>query len=151
MNYQYLLWIALFCYALHIVEEFTLNWKGWAIEVIKLPVDWNNFYVVNAAVIALGISCAEVGWQFPIFALIYPALMIINAILFHIIPTIHTRIYSPGIVTAILLFLPVGTLCFYFPYHLNIINAYDILIAFILGYILMMFPVILLKIAIRNK
>jgi hypothetical protein len=147
MGYQYWLWIAVFCYGLHIMEEYVMDWKNWAVQTIHLPVEWNNFYITNAIVIAIGISCAQVGWFCPIFALIYPALMIINAILFHIIPTIKSRVYSPGVVTGIILFLPVGTLCFYYPYKLNIIGVYDIVVAFILGFILMMYPVVLLRIA----
>ncbi len=47
MNQTYILWIATFAYALHIVEEYTFDWKGWAIAVLKLPVNWIHFAVVN--------------------------------------------------------------------------------------------------------
>src|SRR5215813_4721313 len=86
MSREYVLWIAVAAYGLHILEEFELNWRDWARSVLQLPVDWNSFYVVNALVIVLGACSAAVGWREPWFALAYPALMLINATLFHVVP-----------------------------------------------------------------
>jgi hypothetical protein len=46
-----LCWLATAIYALHVMEEFIFDWRGWARAVLKLPVEWNSFYVTNAAVI----------------------------------------------------------------------------------------------------
>jgi hypothetical protein len=51
----YVLWIATLAYALHVVEEYMFDWKGWASSVLKLPVDWTLFAIVNGAVVVLGI------------------------------------------------------------------------------------------------
>ena len=40
--------------------------------------------MVNAVVIALGAGCAMVGWRCPAVALIFPAFMVVNALLFHL-------------------------------------------------------------------
>jgi len=69
MSHAYVLWIAVAAYGFHILEEYELNWHDWARNVLKLPVDWTSFYIVNSLVIVLGICCAEVGWQLPIFSL----------------------------------------------------------------------------------
>src|SRR4051794_24018120 len=67
MTNAYVLWIATAAYGLHILEEYELNWRAWARNVLKLPVDWDTFYVVNALVLVFGACCAMVGWQRPEF------------------------------------------------------------------------------------
>jgi hypothetical protein len=115
--HAYLLWIAVCCYAAHIYEEALLGWLSWAQDVLKFKnLSWRDFYLTNAIVVILGICCAMVGWSNPAFSLILPGLMLINALFLHILPTIIKRRYSPGLFTAIVLFLPVGTLCFYVAY-----------------------------------
>jgi len=79
MDHTYILWIATFAYALHILEEYMFNRKDWAAGLSILPISWSDFAVVNGSVIVLGICCSSVGWQEPGFALSLPALMIINA------------------------------------------------------------------------
>lgn len=106
MSHDYILWIATTAYALHMIEETVYDWHGWVRRVLGLHAEWNEFYVVNAFVIVLGISCAVIGWRRPEMALSFPAFMLVNAILFHIGPAAVTRIFSPGLITAVVLFLP---------------------------------------------
>jgi hypothetical protein len=113
MGHQVWLWVATAAYGLHVMEEFTFDWKNWANRVLKLPVDWSTFYVTNAIVIVLGVAAAEIGWQMPALSLAFPALMIINAVLFHIVPFIAKKKFSPGLITAVILFLPLGGWIFY--------------------------------------
>lgn len=42
MSHEYVLWIALAAYGLHILEEFELNWRDWARAVLGLPIDWGR-------------------------------------------------------------------------------------------------------------
>ena len=48
MSLTDLLWLATAAYGVHILEEYQLNWRDWARAVIRLPVEWSDFYVVNA-------------------------------------------------------------------------------------------------------
>jgi len=43
MPHEHILWIALAAYGLHILEEYELNWRDWARNVLRLPVDWGSF------------------------------------------------------------------------------------------------------------
>ena len=109
MTLQTLAWLAMAAYALHMMEEYTFDWRNWARAVIKLPVEWSDFYVTNAIVIALGIAQAQLAPALPLAPLIFASLMLINAVFFHILPVVRTGgRFSPGVVTAVLLFLPVG-------------------------------------------
>jgi hypothetical protein len=142
---EYWLWVATFVYGAHALEEFVLDWKTWANKVMHFRVDWPAFYVTNALVIVLGVAAAEVGWKLPGFSLAFPALMIINAVLFHILPFILAKKYSPGLMTAVLLFLPLGVWLFYAADKDGVLSMKTTLTAFILGAGFMAYPVLLLK------
>lgn len=147
--HTYILWIATFCYALHIVEEYTFDWKGWALSVLKLPVTWTHFAIVNGVVIVLGISCASVGWDFPAYALSLPALMLINASFFHVLPFLLTKgRFSPGLGTAIILFYPVSIWAYYGAYLDGVLSFSTLLISILLGAVLMASPIIMLKLRV---
>lgn len=150
MNHEYILWIALFAYALHIVEEYTFDWKGWAASVLKLPVSWTHFALVNGAVVVLGIACASVGWALPGFALSLPALMVINATFFHVLPFIVTKgRFSPGLATAVILFYPISLWAYYGAYLDGILSAGVAVISVVLGALLMVFPIAMLKLRLK--
>ena len=145
MKPDYIFWVALAAYALHILEEYNYDWKTWAQKILKLDMDWNTFYVVNVIMLFVGIACAEVGWSHPTFSLIFPALMVINALFFHILPYIRSkRKFSPGLITAIFLFLPIGLASFNDAINLGIFTK-SIVISALCGAFLMAYPIFLLK------
>ena len=143
MSHEYILWIATAAYAVHMIEETMYNWQGWVRRVLKLHSEWNEFYVVNAFVIVLGIYCAMVGWRQPAAALIFPAFMLVNGVLFHITPVLITRIFSPGLFTAVILFLPKGSWAYYGAWHDGVLSTSTVFISGVVGFLLMMFPIVL--------
>jgi hypothetical protein len=144
--HEHTLWIAVAAYGVHILEEHELNWRDWARNILRLPVDWPSFYVVNALVALLGICCAAIGWREPWLALSFPAVMLINATLFHVLPVLTTRVYSPGVVTAVLLFYPVAAWAYYGAWLDGRLTATTAIVSVLLGAALMATPVGLLKI-----
>ncbi|MFG1359867.1 HXXEE domain-containing protein [Xanthobacter pseudotagetidis] len=109
MTLTELAWLSLAAYAIHMVEEFMLDWRDWARAVIKLPVDWGDFYITNSVVVVLGIVQAQLAATFPLAPLVFAALMLVNATFFHVAPVIWTRgRFSPGAITAVLLFYPMA-------------------------------------------
>ena len=135
-------------YALHVIEELMFDWRGWARAILKLPVEWNSFYVTNAAVMVLGIVAANRADSFPSLALAFPALMIVNAVFFHVVPFAVTRgRFSPGLITAIALFLPTGLWCYHAASVAGILSSEAFWISALLGALLMAFPVVLLKLS----
>lgn len=146
MSHEYVLWIAVAAYAIHMLEEYALNWRGWARQVLKLPVDWSMFYLVNSLVVVLGICCAMVGWRAAWFSLSFPALMLINATLFHVAPVLATRVYSPGVATAVALFYPAAAWCYWGAWKDGSLTGASLLGSTLLGGALMASPIVLLKI-----
>jgi hypothetical protein len=143
IDHSYLLWVAMVAYAVHMMEETIYNWHDWVRTVFKLNAEWSEFYLVNAFVIVLGAGCAMVGWRIPAFALIFPAFMVVNALFFHIAPVIKTGIFSPGVITAVLLFLPVTAWVYIEAARDGVLNTQSVVISSILGFVLMLFPIVL--------
>jgi hypothetical protein len=144
MKDQSIFWMATTAYGLHIMEEFFYDWKSWANHVLKLPVDWTGFYITNITVLFFGICCSSVGWAHPAFALAFPALMLINGLFFHVLPVWVTRKFSPGLITALLLFFPVGLTAFHSALAVGV-SSREIVVSFLMGMALMGFPIFLLK------
>jgi len=145
-----LMWLATASYGLHILEEYQLNWRDWARTVVALPVEWSDFYVVNALVIVLGIVAANLAAPWPGIALAFPALMLINATFFHVLPMLraHGR-FSPGLFTAIVLFYPIGVACYWRAAADGALGASALIGSLLIGVVLMASPVVLLK--IKNR
>jgi len=143
MDLSHWLWLATAAYAIHMIEEFMLEWRDWARAVIGLPVDWPDFYIANGVVVVLGIVAANLA----AVALGFAGLMLINAIFFHIAPFIWTRgRFSPGLFTALLLLIPVGAACYWVAHEAGVLTPARIAGSLLLGAALMATPVILLRI-----
>ena len=146
MNLTDLTWLALACYGIHILEEYQLDWRNWARTVMGLPVEWPDFYVVNALVIVLGAVAAELAATVPLLALSFPALMLINASFFHVAPFLGTRgRFSPGLITAVVLFYPVALACYWRAGLDGHLDAATVIGSLAIGAALMASPVLLLK------
>lgn len=150
MSHEYRLWIALAAYSIHMLEEYELNWRDWARSVLRLPVEWGAFYVTNAVVVVLGVTFAAVGWREPWFALGLPALMLINATFFHVLPTIVTRVYSPGLATAVVLFYPVACWAYYGAWMDGVLTTPTAILSGTFGALLMATPIVLLRVKDRK-
>lgn len=143
-------WLALAAYALHMLEEFMFDWRNWARAVIRLPVEWADFYMTNAIVIVLGIMQAETAATLPLMPAIFAAVMLINATFFHVLPMIVTRgRYSPGVFTAVVLFYPVGIAIFAKLVALPGFATAYLILALIFGALLMAYPIVMLHLKQR--
>lgn len=150
MDLQTLAWLAMAAYAIHILEEFVFDWRNWARAVIRLPVEWADFYVTNGIVVALGIAQAAVSPSFPIAPLIYASLMAINAIFFHILPFVATRgRFSPGLFMAIVLFLPMAWAMWHKAIEAGQVDGATAAISILGGALLMAYPVVMLRLKSR--
>jgi hypothetical protein len=146
-----LMWLATAAYGMHILEEYQLNWRDWARAVIALPVEWSDFYVVNALVIVLGIVAANLAGHWPGLALSFPALMLINATFFHVLPILRTHgRFSPGLFTAVVLFYPIGIACYWRSAADGALSSSALVGSLIIGALLMGSPIVLLKIKDRR-
>lgn len=138
-------WLALGAYTIHICEEYFFNWRDWARAVIRLPVTWADFAVVNGAVIALGIVQAELAASLPLVPLCYAALLLINATFFHVGPFITTRgRFSPGLATALVLFYPTAIGTYRAAIIDGVLDPLTFIASLIGGALLMAMPIVFL-------
>jgi Protein of unknown function with HXXEE motif len=112
MAHEWVLWILVAASAMHVVEERALGWQGWATGYlgprIGAVATWADFWATNMLLIVFGVSAAVVGWSAPAFALAFPALLLIDAVLFHLVPSLQASRPNPGLITVLLLYLPIG-------------------------------------------
>lgn len=143
-------WLALAAYAVHILEEYTFDWRSWARTIIGLPVEWSDFYVTNAVVIVLGIVQGELASTLVFAPLSFASLMLVNATFFHVLPFVRTGgRFSPGLVTAVALFYPVGLSVFRCAWSEGHLEPGVTFAALLVGAALMAFPIIMLN--LRSK
>jgi hypothetical protein len=146
MTLQTLAWLSMAAYAAHVMEEFTFDWRNWARAVIKLPVEWSDFYVTNAVVIALGIAQAELAPTLPLAPLVFASLMMINAVFFHIVPFVRMRgRFSPGLITAIVLFFPAALAVWLRAKSDGVVDLQTGMLAIGGGAMLMAYPIVMLN------
>jgi hypothetical protein len=72
--------------------------------------------------------------------------MLINAVLFHILQVVRAKgRFSPGVVTAVVLFLPIGIAEFFEAAREGVLSDAVAVGALVTGAILMAFPIVMLK------
>ncbi len=109
-----LFWCPLFAAIAHITEEFVWpgGFAGWYRTYhpdIARSISKRYLVVVNGALL---FTCLSVGIDRPTtfgpaFLLTVVALLFGNGV-FHLFATLRTRSYSPGVVTGVLLYIPLG-------------------------------------------
>lgn len=108
MSHEYRLWAMPLVTSVHVLEERIMDWRTWVKETSGVDFPWSDFSAINGALVAGAVVGARVGWRAPVLSLSIPALTVINAAGFHLAPTLRDRRYSPGALTATLLYLPIG-------------------------------------------
>lgn len=136
-------WILTVAYAGHILEEYVLDWRTWAQRTSKLSLSWNEFFVANFAVIVFGISAASVGWGCPLFSYMFVGLAAVNGVFAHLGTTIVKRRFSPGVITSVVLFIPVCTWAYVIAARKGVLTAPFLAITLGGGFLIMLFPILL--------
>jgi hypothetical protein len=100
------LWVVAVSCAFHVAEEYLTGWQEWARQTLGIVMPTTRFLVANAVLVVVALLLARVGWRRPALSLVIPSATLVNAVFFHIIPTIIQGRVSPGIYTAALLYVP---------------------------------------------
>jgi hypothetical protein len=100
------MWLLPLAAALHVTEEALFGWLRWAAHFVP-GVTLAQFAVFNA--LFLGYCVLALALPRPVMRFSVPCLLLIN-IPVHLVPTLRFRVYSPGLVTALGLYLPLSLL-----------------------------------------
>jgi hypothetical protein len=103
---EWTLWVVAVSCALHVTEEYFTGWQAWARQALGIVMPTPRFLGANALLVVAALLLARVGWRRPALTLIIPSATLVNAIVFHILPTVVQRQVAPGLYTAALLYVP---------------------------------------------
>jgi hypothetical protein len=136
---DWIFWALLGAAASHVAEEFFGGFIGYSQELagrfrflLRFSVTLAEFIAVNAAFLGLATAAALTWPEHPVFCLSIPAVMLINTCM-HLVPMVATRRYSPGSVTALLLYVPLSLYAFHLADTAGMGSTVTVLSAFALG------------------
>jgi hypothetical protein len=109
---EWTLWVVAASCALHATEEYLSGWQTWAVETLGIVMPTTRFLTMNAVLVVVALWLARVGWRSPAASLVIPAATLVNAVFFHILPTIVQGRISPGVYSATALYLRFSTWAF---------------------------------------
>jgi len=102
--------LLLVTYALHILEEYAFGFPAWASAHTGLAFTGEVFFRLNATFLGVMTACVVAGMLFPPAQwLVLPlgTAVLINGTV-HLVASLLTWSYSPGLVTGTLLWIPLG-------------------------------------------
>jgi hypothetical protein len=107
-----LLWLLAAAFAIHIAEEWIGGFPEWVARIASRPMPNGAFLIINGIAMALmivGVRAAirseRSGW----IAVTIATIALVNT-LAHLAGAILTRSYAPGLISAVVLYVPLGTL-----------------------------------------
>jgi len=149
MEYQTLLIITIPAAMVHITEEYKFGWVKWANSFIS-GVTVRQFIIINCFFMLLCILAAILNKSLMLFSSSIFSLLLINSVA-HIAPTIKQRKYSPGLFSAILLFIPIGTVGYSSILSDNLMSLSELGVSIIIGLFWMSIPFIYQAIRITSE
>ena len=114
---DWIFWALLAAVAVHVMEQYVGSFVSCSprpaarFRWFNLSFNLLQFALVNAGLLAVALAAALIWPEHPVFCLSLPALLLVNTCL-HLVPMVATRRYSPGSVSAVLLFVPLGLYAF---------------------------------------
>jgi hypothetical protein len=107
-----LLWLLPLAYALHILEEWFAGFPEWVALVVGSPLPRTVFVIINAiamtamiAAIRAATAREDYGWM----GIAAASILFVNAFA-HVLGSVATKSYSPGLISGVVLYLPVAGL-----------------------------------------
>ena len=124
------------CAAIHVAEEYACGWIAWTQQFVP-GITRTQFVVGNAMFLAL--CAAGVVLPYPTFRLSLAALLLWNALV-HVVPTVVRRQYSPGDVSALLLYVPLGVHAYAGALHGGMATSRQVIASAPMGLLWMIVP-----------
>ena len=116
MRWQYrdagLLWLFVPAYVIHLAEEWFADFPGWLQRITARPLPDEAFLIINAVALALligAIHLATRSERFGWMAVAVATIMLVNTVA-HAAGAALTRSYAPGLISAVVLYVPLGSL-----------------------------------------
>lgn len=114
LNPKQIAWLIPVAYLFHLADEYFTRFPDWFSQLFKVDLSLNNFIIINSigftatVLIAVLYSFNKIN-SFVIAGL--GTLFFVNGVV-HIVATVFTFSYSPGTITGLLFYLPLGYLVY---------------------------------------
>ena len=107
-----LLWLFVPAYSIHLAEEWLGAFPVWVAQIAGRPVPGTAFVVINAVAMVVLIAAIHAasrdhrhGWM----AVAIATIVLVNTV-FHVAGAAVTASYSPGLISAVVVYVPLGSL-----------------------------------------
>jgi len=127
--------LLVFAGLIHVGEETLTGFIKWFKEFVGFPISVTEDIVVNAIFLVALVIGALVYNAYPIFSLGAVGFVFINS-WFHVIGTIKLRKYSPGLISATLLYLPLSLYAYYLIVGSGVVTALSLAYSIVISLIL---------------
>ncbi|MBN2704445.1 MAG: HXXEE domain-containing protein [Pontiellaceae bacterium] len=136
---SWVLWGIVAAAVIHVAEEYFGDWVLWVQRYAK-GVTLRRFVLVNAIFLGLCLGAALSSSDFLLISL--AALLFVNALM-HIIPTVVLKYYSPGVWSAVLLYIPLSFIAYVAVFRSGVLGMTEVFFATLLGVVFMALPILL--------
>ncbi|CEA14570.1 HXXEE domain-containing protein [Methanobacterium formicicum] len=135
-----ILWLVPVAYFIHILEE-SPRFVPWAIKYIGAPETFGQFVIGNVIFMAYVIIATSLAIFYPseltLVIGLSSAAWIFSNFLIHAYYTLRTGEYSPGVVTASAIYVPVSLYIYYNFLVSGMLNNLDLVLSIIIGFAVM--------------
>lgn len=147
-THSWVLWVGVIAVVLHVMEEYTFGWVAWANEELGsrlgVEVKETDFMLASLGLVFIALAGAAIGWWAPALSLAVPALFVINAVFFHMLPSARADRVTPGTFSAVVIYLPVAAWMFWAAGTDGRLNFGTFVLAFVIAAAILAYPILLL-------
>jgi hypothetical protein len=141
---QWIFWAIFVSCMLHVIEECVFGFLTWARRAFPrlargITARWAG--IINAIFLLLALLAAALPGLPLALRLAIAALIALNGLL-HVLATIRLRRYSPGLVTGLILYLPLGVLAYVIAARTNTLTAEAAVVSVLLALALHAVPLL---------
>jgi len=154
-NHQYWLWVVVCAFALHTFDEYAGGWVAYAQKIntgtpnspsaLQAMVRGNEklFMTFSVAQLIMFYCMAQIGWHIPELSLSAPALLAMHSLSLHLWPLVRFGTRVPGLVTSLLVCMPVSLLTFRGAFHDFVLDMRALTISSLIAIFMCFFPPLL--------
>lgn len=135
---NWIFWLIVGAAVVHVAEEYWAGWVEWVGQIVP-GVTMAQFAVVNLLFLLLCVGAAIAPSGSVILRLSVASLLFVN-VPFHLVPAIAMRAYSPGLVSALLLYVPLAAYAWYLYVRSGLLTMANTVAAALLGLLWMGLP-----------
>lgn len=145
-------WLILAAGVTHVVEEYVAGWVDTVNEFhLPMRMTMRRFTVINILFLALCIWAALVNVGIPVLSLSIAMLVFINGLI-HVMWTVRLKVYFPGAVSSILLYIPLSIYAYYLFAEAGLLNSpFDFALSILLGAGWMMMVAVIQLVCMRHS